>query len=636
MPAQGASKLGREIRERIEAAGEAEVFVMLATRPVAAGQELAARRRAVAEAGGTVLAALSPQHVRVQRRFAYVSGFTATVTAQGLEQLLANPLVVGVDPPRYGSAALAQSVPQIRADAVHQRDDQGEGVTVAVLDTGTDPTHPDLVGSIIKQQCFCSDHCCPDGTTEQSGPGSAISGHVHGIHVTGIIVSKGVVAPTGVAPDAKVVAVKVLDDFARGLLSDWIAGLDWIAANLSEVQAINMSLESDAQYAAYCDDADGYTRAFAQVLEVLRARGTLTFVASGNFELHDGMAAPACVSSAVAVGAVTKHDTVAAYSDADSALDLLAPGGAPSWPTPDPYPEGIKSTGLGHSTAILYGTSMAAPHATGTAALLLSLDPTLNADALEGILKSTGVPLLDGRNGLIFPRLDALAAMNAVVNANTPAFTATSTAAATNTPTCTPTQTLALTATETRTPTRTATATATPTDTPTATPTETATPSPTSTPTETPTYTATATDTPTATATATPTDTPMDTPTSTPTDTPTDTPTQTPTATPTAIATDTPTDTPTETPTDTPITTSTPTSTPTDTAVPTPTVVPCVGDCNGDGQVTVDEILTMVNIALGNADLSACTAGDANDDGHITVDEILTAVNHALNGCGGS
>ncbi|MFQ5665091.1 MAG: hypothetical protein ACE5I7_01540 [Candidatus Binatia bacterium] len=59
----------------------------------------------------------------------------------------------------------------------------------------------------------------------------------------------------------------------------------------------------------------------------------------------------------------------------------------------------------------------------------------------------------------------------------------------------------------------------------------------------------------------------------------------------------------------------------------------CVGDCNGDGQVTVNELITMVNIALGNADVSTCTAGDANGDGGITVNEIVTAVNNALNGC---
>jgi hypothetical protein len=73
------------------------------------------------------------------------------------------------------------------------------------------------------------------------------------------------------------------------------------------------------------------------------------------------------------------------------------------------------------------------------------------------------------------------------------------------------------------------------------------------------------------------------------------------------------------------------TPTPTPTATPTP--VPCVGDCNSYGQVTVDEILTMVNIALGDTPVTMCDAGDANHDGHITVDEIITAVNSALTGC---
>jgi hypothetical protein len=89
----------------------------------------------------------------------------------------------------------------------------------------------------------------------------------------------------------------------------------------------------------------------------------------------------------------------------------------------------------------------------------------------------------------------------------------------------------------------------------------------------------------------------------------------------------------------TPTSTATPTFTlaPTATATPPPTAtampVACVGDCGGNGQVTVDELLLMVNIALGSADLSACKAGDASGEGQITVDEILTAVNNALNGC---
>lgn len=59
----------------------------------------------------------------------------------------------------------------------------------------------------------------------------------------------------------------------------------------------------------------------------------------------------------------------------------------------------------------------------------------------------------------------------------------------------------------------------------------------------------------------------------------------------------------------------------------------CVGDCNGNGQVSVDEILTMVNIAIGNTPVTGCEAADANGDGQITINEILTAANNALNGC---
>jgi len=73
--------------------------------------------------------------------------------------------------------------------------------------------------------------------------------------------------------------------------------------------------------------------------------------------------------------------------------------------------------------------------------------------------------------------------------------------------------------------------------------------------------------------------------------------------------------------------------------MPTPTPTPargsCVGDCNGEGQVTVNELIQMVNIALGNADVSTCLAGDANGDGEITINEIIAGVNNALNGCPG-
>jgi hypothetical protein len=119
----------------------------------------------------------------------------------------------------------------------------------------------------------------------------------------------------------------------------------------------------------------------------------------------------------------------------------------------------------------------------------------------------------------------------------------------------------------------------------------------------------------------------------------TDTPTPTPTVTntPVPIATATPIDTATPTLTVVPLPTATTrpagTATPTFTVAPTPIAVTCPGDCNGDRSVTVDELLTLVNIALGNTNVSACVAGDLNHDGQISIAEILAAVNAALSGC---
>jgi len=131
----------------------------------------------------------------------------------------------------------------------------------------------------------------------------------------------------------------------------------------------------------------------------------------------------------------------------------------------------------------------------------------------------------------------------------------------------------------------------------------------------------------------TPTASPTDTPNATPTDTPTMTPTNSPSATNTATPTDTPSATVTSTPTNTATAAPSSTATPTPTASPTRTSIPCVGDCDGDGEVTVNELIVMVNIALGNTPLTGCVAGDADHSGDITIDEILRAVNNALHSC---
>jgi len=402
LPAQPAVRVGAPVVRELARSGAVEVVVMLAEPTAIAPRSLRFHTRAVAARRQAVLAAVSPEHVQVHRRFAMIGGFTATVSSTGLAQLLAQADVARVDTLTRGTAALAQSVPQIRADVVHRRDDLGSGVTVAVLDAGLDATHPDLDGSIVAEHCFCRPHCCPNGADEQSGSGSAFSPFVHGTHVTGVIVSKGIVAPIGVAPAAKVVAVKVLNDAGSGLLVDWIAGLDFIATSRPDVQAVNMSLVSDLEYGGACDTAnDASVMALAREMRMLRNRGVLTFAAAGNKGHPTSMAAPACASAAVSVAAVDKADVLWPSSNRSAMLDLLAPG------------VDIVSAGTDHKTDTISGTSIATPHATGTAALLLALNPTLSPDTLEGILKDGGVPIHDPDSGRIFPRVNALAGMNA-------------------------------------------------------------------------------------------------------------------------------------------------------------------------------------------------------------------------------
>ncbi|MGH7788719.1 MAG: hypothetical protein ACRERC_17750 [Candidatus Binatia bacterium] len=203
----------------------------------------------------------------------------------------------------------------------------------------------------------------------------------------------------------------------------------------------------------------------------------------------------------------------------------------------------------------------------------------------------------------------------------------------TQTRTVTATPTITLTPTITATPSLTPTATTKPTQTPTATTTETATSSPTPSATPTATATATVTQTPTATdtATASPTATATATPTATPSAsaTPTATPSRTSSATPSATAVDTATATPLDTATATPV--DTPTPSPQATA--TTGTPACRGDCNGNGRVTVNELIVGVNIALGTAPASDCTAIDSNGNGVVSINELIAAVNVALNGC---
>jgi subtilisin family serine protease len=392
------SKSGDAVVRELAASGHAQVIVAL-------------RRQATPRGSA-----------RVTARWRNLSGFAAEVTPESLAELEADPNVLRVDLDSGGTGGLAQSVPLIGGDKTRAIGATGRGVYVAVLDSGVDETHPDLAGRIADEQCFCrdlnGDGCCPNKQQTQSGAGAAADDNGHGTNVVGIIASRGIVtASPGVAPDVNLVIVKILDrDNTFRSSSQVLSGLDWLITNHPEVRVVNMSLYTSALFDGYCDSAASFTALFAQAVRTLRARGTLVFACSGNEASAKLIGAPACVEAAVSVGAVydgnvglfsfgschdntTAADQITCFSDSNATLDLLGPG---AW---------ITSDGRGGGTSTYAGTSQATPHAAGAAAVLIALKPSATPDEIESLLKRTGKPIVDARNGVTTPRIDLFAAV---------------------------------------------------------------------------------------------------------------------------------------------------------------------------------------------------------------------------------
>ena len=297
----------------------------------------------------------------------------------------------------------------------------GAGVTVAIIDTGIDSTHPDLVGAVIDEACFAIDGegkpGCPNGRSQQFGLGSAKDDHGHGTHIAGIIAGRGKIAPIGLAPNAKIVAIKVASASGSTSTSAMIAALNWLVKTHPDVQVVNMSLGTTASYKGVCDADSSITQALAKAGHALRSRGTVIVAAAGNEGLTEQMSAPACVSGFLSVGAVysekgaisangctdmkTAADRVACFSNSSSTLALLAPGA------------GIVAADLGGGKANRSGTSQAAAVVSGAVALLLEGAPG-SGDRIDVALLASGASVTDSRNGRITPRIDTRAALNAL------------------------------------------------------------------------------------------------------------------------------------------------------------------------------------------------------------------------------
>lgn len=345
-------------------------------------------------------AALAPTTHSI-KNYATIPYVALEATPAIFPHLLADPEISAVFEDTLHAPSLAQSVPLIKADNAWSKGIGGAGQVVAILDTGVQLNHEMFSDKIVSQACYSTTSAalgatslCPGQAASSTATGSgadcptSIDGCGHGTHVAGIAAGQSANL-SGVAKDAKIIAIQVFSrvgNRAQAFASDYIKALERVYAlrNDFNIAAVNMSLGGD-KYSGHCD-----SRPAKAIIDQLKAAGIATIVASGNEGYKDGIAEPACISSAISVGATDKNNQVAAFSNSTAeALDLLAPGVS------------IQSAiaGTAHNGyGIKQGTSMAAPHVTGAWALLKQLDPEKSVDAALNTLQETGVAITDSNN----------------------------------------------------------------------------------------------------------------------------------------------------------------------------------------------------------------------------------------------
>ncbi|MFI1481810.1 S8 family serine peptidase [Streptomyces sp. NPDC020747] len=281
--------------------------------------------------------------------------------------------------------SLDKSVPQIGTPTAWAAGYDGTGIKVAVLDTGIDTTHPDLASQVTAQQDFTGS---ASGTADKNGHGTHVASTVSG---TG---AKDGGKYKGVAPGAKILNGKVLGDDGSGSDSGVIAGMEWAVAQGADV--VNLSL-GDV-------DTPGIDPMEETVNRLSAETDTLFVIAAGN-EGAEGergestVGSPGSADAALTVGAVDKADALADFSSrgpriGDSGVkpDLTAPGvditaaSAPGSLLEGEYPSDIP----GYLT--ISGTSMAAPHVAGAAALLAQQHPDWTGERLKAVLTGSAKP----------------------------------------------------------------------------------------------------------------------------------------------------------------------------------------------------------------------------------------------------
>lgn len=219
----------------------------------------------------------------------------------------------------------------------------GDPIRVAIIDTGIDLKHPDLIGNL---QIGVSTVGYTTSYNDDNG---------HGTHVAGIVGAvNNEIGVIGVGPKVDLYAVKVLDRRGSGYLSDVIEGLEWAIEN--RMQVINMSLGTASNILS-----------FQEAVQKVNAAGIVQVAAAGNN--GGSVIYPAAYQEVIAVSATNDVDTIASWSSRGPEVDLAAPGVS------------IYSTYKGQTYKTLSGTSMAAPHVAGTAALVLTQTAKCDTDS---------------------------------------------------------------------------------------------------------------------------------------------------------------------------------------------------------------------------------------------------------------
>ncbi|MFZ4299897.1 S8 family peptidase [Streptomyces cinereoruber] len=295
-----------------------------------------------------------------------LNGYNVELSEAQAKKLAADPAVKSVAQNRvFRINATQPSPPSWGLDRIDQRalplnqsytypDNAGQGVTAYIIDTGVRISHSDFGG-----RAFNGFDAVDNDNVSQDGNG-------HGTHVAGTVAGTA----HGVAKKAKIVGVRVLDNNGSGTTAGVVAGIDWVTRNAVKPAVANMSLGGGAD--ATLDAA----------VRNSIASGVTYAIAAGNSNANASNYSPARVTEAITVGSTTNTDARSSFSNYGTVLDIFAPGSSitSAWHTGDT------------ATNTISGTSMAAPHVAGAAALYLGANPTATPAQVGTALVNAATP----------------------------------------------------------------------------------------------------------------------------------------------------------------------------------------------------------------------------------------------------